>query len=85
MPRYYPLHVYYPLIPILVRCFCAISFLFLSGYYLRENRVRKARWGGNAYVAFVVTYAILYLDLLAEEVLVFDRAVEALDDPVCLR
>jgi len=50
-----------------VRCFCAISFLFLSGYYLRENRVRKARWGGNAYVAFVVTYAILYLDLLAEE------------------
>jgi len=67
VPHYYPLHVYYTLIPILVRGFCAIAFLFLSFYCLSERRMRKTRWGGNAYAAFVVTYAILYLDILAEE------------------
>jgi len=67
VPHYYPLHVYYTLIPILVRGFCAIAFLFLSYYYLRANRMRTARWGGNAYIVFVVTYTILYLDIPAEE------------------
>jgi two-component sensor histidine kinase len=61
------MYAYYPLIPIVVRSFCAIAFLFLSFYYLREGRTRKAQWGGYAYVAFVVNYAILYLDMLAEE------------------
>src|ERR1035438_1039486 len=67
MPHYHPLHEYYGLIPMLVRSFCAIAFVFLSFYCLSENRTRKRRWGGNAYVAFVVTYAILYVDMLAEE------------------
>jgi signal transduction histidine kinase len=67
MPHYHPLHAYYGLIPILVRSFCAIAFVFLSVYCLRESRTRKKRWGGNAYVSFVVAYAILYVDMLAEE------------------
>jgi signal transduction histidine kinase len=67
MPKYYALHEYYPLIPILLRSFNVIVFTLLSFLSFREYRERRIRWGGNAYRAFVVTYAVLYLDLLANE------------------
>jgi hypothetical protein len=57
----------YYLLLTLVRSLDAISFVLLSFLCIRDYRVRRTRWGGGAYCALVVTFAVLYLDILAEE------------------
>jgi hypothetical protein len=57
----------YYLLLTLVRSLDAISFVLLSFLCIRDYRVRRTRWGGDAYCALVVAFAVLYLDVLAEE------------------
>ena len=47
----------------LVRSLDAISFVLLSFLCIRDYRVRRTRWGGGAYCALMVAYAIVYLNL----------------------
>jgi hypothetical protein len=51
----------------LVRSLDAISFVLLSFLCIRDYRVRRTRWGGGAYCALMVAYAIVYLNALAQE------------------
>lgn len=51
----------------LVRSLDAISFVLLSFLCIRDYRVRRTRWGGGAYCALMVTFAVLYLKVLAQE------------------
>src|ERR1035438_3498167 len=51
----------------LVRSLDAISFVLLSFLCIRDYRVRRTRWGGGAYCALMVAYAIVYLNMLAQE------------------
>jgi len=51
-----------------VRSLNAISYVLMSFLAIREYRARKARWGGPAYSALIVTFAVLYLCLVVGEV-----------------
>ena len=51
----------------LVRSLDAISFVLLSFLCIRDYRVRRTRWGGGAYCALMVAYAIVYLNVLPQE------------------
>jgi len=51
----------------LLRGLSAIWYVLMSVRCLREYRQRRTGWGGHAYCWFVVTYAMLYLIMLAEE------------------
>jgi len=51
-----------------VRSLNAISYVLMSILAIREYRVRKTRWGGPAYSALIVTFALLYLGLVVGEV-----------------
>ena len=45
----------------------AISYVLMSILSIRGYRIRKTRWGGAAYCVLIVTFAVLYLNLLLEE------------------
>src|ERR1035441_1741354 len=51
----------------LVRSLDAISFVLLSYLCIRDYRVRRTRWGGGAYCTLMVAYAVVYLNMLAQE------------------
>jgi signal transduction histidine kinase len=61
----------------LLRSLSAIWYVLMSVLCLREYRERRGRWGGYAYCGLVVTYAVLYLVLLAQEAVgvTFHRSV----------
>jgi len=56
----------YYLLLTLVDSLDAISFVLLSFVCIRNYRVRRTRWGGGAYCALIVTYAVVYLNILVE-------------------
>jgi signal transduction histidine kinase len=51
----------------LVRGLDTISYVLMSILCIREYRVRRTRWGGAAYCGLIVSFALLYLDIGAEE------------------
>ena len=64
----------------LLRSLSAIWYVLMSVLCLREFRERRTQWGGYAYCGLVVTYAALYLDMLAEEAvfITFHRSLAVL-------
>jgi len=58
---------YLPLLLNLLRAFNAISFVLVAILHFRERRQPRSIWGGGAYRALVVALAVLYLDVLGEE------------------
>jgi GAF domain-containing protein len=59
--------VYYPLLLLLLRCFNAIAYTFVSVLCLRRLRARKAQWGGYGYACLVMAIAAMFLSGLAQE------------------
>ena len=51
----------------LVRSLDTISYVLMSILCIREYRVRRTRWGGAAYCWLIVTFAVLYLAITAQE------------------
>ncbi len=45
----------------------AISYVLMSIFCIRNYRVRRTRWGGAAYCALIVNFALVYVNLLTEE------------------
>ncbi|HXN46088.1 MAG TPA: histidine kinase [Bryobacteraceae bacterium] len=45
----------------------AISYVLMSIFSIRNYRVRRTRWGGAAYCALIVNFALVYVNLLTEE------------------
>lgn len=45
----------------------AISYVLMSIFCIRNYRVRRRRWGGAAYCALIVNFALVYVNLLTEE------------------
>ncbi len=45
----------------------AISYVLMSILCIRNYRVRRTRWGGAAYCALILNFALVYVNLLAEE------------------
>jgi signal transduction histidine kinase len=59
--------MYYPLLLLLLKSFNAIAYTFVSILCLRRLLARKAQWGGYGYVCLVMAFAVLFLDVLAQE------------------
>jgi len=59
--------MYYPLLLLLLRCFNAIAYTFVSVLCLRRLRARKAQWGGYGYACLVMSIAAMFLSGLAQE------------------
>jgi len=59
--------MYYPLLLILLKCFNAIAYTFVSVLSLRRLRARKAQWGGYGYACLVMSIAAMFLSGLAQE------------------
>jgi GAF domain-containing protein/anti-sigma regulatory factor (Ser/Thr protein kinase) len=59
--------IYYPLLLLLLKSFNAIAYTFVSVLCLRRLRAQRAHWGGYAYAGLVMSFAVLFLDSLAEE------------------
>jgi hypothetical protein len=59
--------MYYPLLLLLLRCFNAIAYTFVSVLCLRRLRARKAQWGGYGYACLVMAIAAMFLSGLAQE------------------
>jgi signal transduction histidine kinase len=51
----------------LVRSLNTISYVLMSILCIREYRVRRMRWGGTAYCTLIVTFAVLYLNVVVGE------------------
>ncbi len=51
----------------LVRSLDTISYVLMSILCIREYRVRRTRWGGAAYCWLIVTGAVAYLSITAQE------------------
>jgi signal transduction histidine kinase len=45
----------------------AISYVLMSIFCIRNYRVRRTRWGGAAYCALMLDFALVYVNLLTEE------------------
>ena len=45
----------------------AISYVLMSILSIRQYRVRRTRWGGAAYCALLVNFAVMYLGELTAE------------------
>jgi len=45
----------------------AISYVLMSIFCIRNYRVRRTQWGGAAYCALIVNFALVYVNLLTEE------------------
>jgi anti-sigma regulatory factor (Ser/Thr protein kinase) len=45
----------------------AISYVLMSIFCIRNYRVRRTRWGGTAYCALILNFALVYVNLLTEE------------------
>ena len=59
--------MYYPLLLLLLRCFNAIAYTFVSVLCLRRLRAQRAQWGGYGYACLVVAIAAMFLGDLAQE------------------
>ncbi len=55
----------------LARSLDTISYVLMAVLCVRNFRVRRTRWGGAAYCALIITLAVLYLNLLADEAVRF--------------
>jgi len=73
--------IYYPLLLLLLKSFNAIAYTFVSILCLRRLLARKAQWGGYGYVCLVMAFAVMFLDVLAQEwaVSTLHRGFAALD------
>jgi GAF domain-containing protein len=59
--------IYYSLLLLLLVCFNAIAYTFVSVLCLRRLRAQKTQWGGYGYACLVMTIAAMFLGGLAQD------------------
>ena len=59
--------IYYPLLLLLLKCFNAIAYTFVSFLCLRRLRQQKAQWGGYGYACLVMAIGAMFLGDLVQD------------------